>query len=151
MTASVFFAMAGTLARRAAECIVWLDIRWRDAPSQHIGETGKGLRPREGDGYTKHRELMATGGTRAMAGQRRRTFVQPVVSATVGFLLGIVMVAWVRPDTSAGAIFLVLLVTLVCIAIGYIIAFIVVSLKRSPRSSRAPRPSRKTTPRREKP
>ena len=39
-------------------------------------------------------------------------------AAVIGFILGIAMVWWVRPDNNAGAVFLVVATTAVCFAVS---------------------------------
>jgi hypothetical protein len=39
-------------------------------------------------------------------------------AAAIGFILGVIAVFWVRPDTNAGAVFIVLIVTLICFVVG---------------------------------
>jgi uncharacterized membrane protein len=51
----------------------------------------------------------------------RSVFKSYATSATIGLLLGFATIWWVRPDTSAGAVFLVLAITLVCSVIGTIV------------------------------
>lgn len=45
-------------------------------------------------------------------------------AAAIGFILGVITVFWVRPDTSAGAVFIVLIVTLICFVAGVVANFI---------------------------
>jgi hypothetical protein len=44
-------------------------------------------------------------------------------AAAIGFILGVIAVFWVRPDTSAGAVFIVLIVTLICFVVGVVANF----------------------------
>ncbi len=39
-------------------------------------------------------------------------------AAAIGIILGIGLVYWVRPDTDAGAVFIVVTVTLICFVIS---------------------------------
>jgi uncharacterized membrane protein len=45
-------------------------------------------------------------------------------AAVIGFILGIAMVWWVRPDNNAGAVFLVVATTAVCFAAGIALNFL---------------------------
>ena len=45
-------------------------------------------------------------------------------AAAIGFILGVMVVFWVRPDNNAGAVFIVLIVTLICFVIGVVANFI---------------------------
>jgi hypothetical protein len=45
--------------------------------------------------------------------------------AAIGFILGVIAVFWVRPDTSAGPVFIVFTVTLLCFVVGAVANFIV--------------------------
>jgi hypothetical protein len=65
------------------------------------------------------------------------------LAGAIGLILGFAVVWWVRPDTSAGAVFLVVTATLCCFIAGSILHF-VSSIK--PRS--VPRKPRSTNPRR---
>ena len=40
------------------------------------------------------------------------------LAAAIGFILGVIIVFWVRPDTNAGAVFIVITITLICFVIG---------------------------------
>ena len=42
----------------------------------------------------------------------------------IGLILGFVMVWWIRPDTNAGAVFIVIATTLICFVLGTIITFV---------------------------
>jgi peptidoglycan/LPS O-acetylase OafA/YrhL len=55
------------------------------------------------------------------------------IAVAIGLIFGFVMVWWVRPETSAGAIFLVFATTILCFVLGAILQFIVSS--RKPQSS----------------
>ena len=52
------------------------------------------------------------------------------LAAALGFVLGVVAVFWVRPDTNAGAIFIVVTMTLVCFVIGTVANFTLGLFKR---------------------
>jgi hypothetical protein len=45
-------------------------------------------------------------------------------AAAIGFILGVIMVFWVRPDTNAGAVFIVVTITLLCFVISVALSFI---------------------------
>jgi hypothetical protein len=45
-------------------------------------------------------------------------------AAAIGFILGVAMVWWVRPDNNAGAVFLVVATTAVCFAAGIALNFL---------------------------
>ena len=51
-------------------------------------------------------------------------------AAAIGFILGVIVVFWVRPDNNAGAVFIVLIVTLICFVIGVVANFILGLLSR---------------------
>ncbi len=46
------------------------------------------------------------------------------LAAAIGFILGVIAVFWVRPDTNAGAVFIVFIVTLICFVVGAVANFI---------------------------
>jgi hypothetical protein len=46
-------------------------------------------------------------------------------AAAVGLIFGILVVWWVRPDSDAGAVFLIFASTLVCVVAGSILKFFV--------------------------
>jgi hypothetical protein len=50
-------------------------------------------------------------------------------AAAIGFILGVIAVFWVRPDTNAGAVFIVITVTLICFVVGVGANFILGLLK----------------------
>jgi hypothetical protein len=45
-------------------------------------------------------------------------------AAAIGLILGFVMVWWIRPDTNAGAVFIVFASTLFCSVAGAILTYI---------------------------
>jgi hypothetical protein len=47
-----------------------------------------------------------------------------VFAAAVGFILGIAIVWWVRPDTNAGTVFIVIATTIFCFVAGVVLTFI---------------------------
>jgi multisubunit Na+/H+ antiporter MnhG subunit len=57
--------------------------------------------------------------------------VKATLAAAIGLLVGVALVWWVRPDASAGAIFIVVAATLVGSVVGALLAFI-----RSQRAAR---------------
>ena len=52
-------------------------------------------------------------------------------AAVIGFILGIAMVWWVRPDNNAGAVFLVVATTAVCFAAGITLNFLMGLLRKT--------------------
>jgi len=54
-----------------------------------------------------------------------------LIIGTVGLLLGIAAIFWIRPDTDAGATMLVLMVMLLCQALGLIVLQLVAPRARS--------------------
>ena len=52
------------------------------------------------------------------------------LAAAIGFILGVIIVFWVRPDTNAGAVFIVITITLICFVIGMAGNFAVGLLRR---------------------
>jgi hypothetical protein len=52
-------------------------------------------------------------------------------AAAIGFILGVIAVFWVRPDTNAGAVFIVLIVTLICFVVGVVANFILGLFRRT--------------------
>lgn len=51
--------------------------------------------------------------------------------AAIGFLLGVMVVFWVRPETNAGAVFIVVTATIFCFVIGAALDFVLGLLKRN--------------------
>jgi hypothetical protein len=47
-----------------------------------------------------------------------------IFAAGIGLFLGIAIVWWVRPDTNAGTVFLVVASTLFCFIVGVVLTFV---------------------------
>jgi phosphotransferase system glucose/maltose/N-acetylglucosamine-specific IIC component len=50
-------------------------------------------------------------------------FKSHAVAVAIGLFLGIVMVWWVRPDSNAGAVVLIVATTLFCVVIAFVLYF----------------------------
>jgi hypothetical protein len=53
------------------------------------------------------------------------------LASAIGIILGIVMTWWVKPDTNAGAVFIVVTMVLICVVIGAIANFLF-NFRKSP-------------------
>ena len=53
------------------------------------------------------------------------------LAAAIGLLLGIAMVWWVRPDSSAGAVFIVVAASAVCFAASVALAYLMGLFRKS--------------------
>jgi heme/copper-type cytochrome/quinol oxidase subunit 2 len=53
------------------------------------------------------------------------------LASAIGIILGIVMTWWVKPDTNAGAVFIVVTMVLICVVIGAIVNFLF-NFRKSP-------------------
>ena len=52
------------------------------------------------------------------------------LAVATGFILGIAMVWWVRPDTNAGAVFIVVAMMALCFVAGVVVSFVLSLLRR---------------------
>ena len=54
------------------------------------------------------------------------------LASAIGIILGIAMTWWVRPDTKAGAVFIVVTMVLICVVVGAVFNFLVNHFRKSP-------------------
>ena len=72
----------------------------------------------------KARKLLEYDSNESNHGGRMAPLKNHALAVAVGLILGFVMVWWVRPDTSAGAVFLVFATTTFCFVAGSILQLI---------------------------
>ena len=54
------------------------------------------------------------------------------LASAIGIMTGIVMIWWVKPDTNAGAVFIVVTMVLICVVVGTVFGFLFNHFRKRP-------------------